>query len=109
MCVDLPKARASKGGNLAFTLAEVVVAIAIMAFVFGGLISAYVQATRRAEWSGYSLAAQAMAIQQLEQACAGRLGSINQPLQERTHESQFNLLDVQQRDQDRNRVFLDKP
>jgi type II secretory pathway pseudopilin PulG len=52
----------------AFTLAEVVVSIAIAAIVFGGTISAYIQTTRRAEWSGYSLAAQSLAIQQLEQA-----------------------------------------
>lgn len=52
----------------AFTLIEVVVSISIAAIVFGGIITAYVQATQRAEWSGYSLAAQGLAIQQLEQA-----------------------------------------
>lgn len=52
----------------AFTLAEVVIAIAIVATVFGGIILGYTQAARRAQWSGYSLAAQALAIQQLEQA-----------------------------------------
>lgn len=55
----------------AFTLAEVVISIAIAAIVFGGIITAYIQTTRRAEWSGYSLAAQALAIQQLEQARSG--------------------------------------
>lgn len=54
--------------DAAFTLAEVVISMAIAAFVFGGIITAYIQSTRRAEWSGYSLAAQALAIQQLEQA-----------------------------------------
>jgi hypothetical protein len=34
------------------------------------MIAAYVQSSYRAEWSGYSLAAQSMAIQQLEQARA---------------------------------------
>jgi len=52
----------------AFTLVEVIMAIGLIAFVFGGIIVAYTQATRRAEWSGYSLAAQALAVQQLEQA-----------------------------------------
>jgi prepilin-type N-terminal cleavage/methylation domain-containing protein len=52
----------------AFTLAEVVIAIAIITLVFSGTIMSYVQTTRRAEWTGYSLAAQALAVQQIEQA-----------------------------------------
>jgi hypothetical protein len=51
----------------AFTLAEVVMAIGIAAMVFGGMILAYTQANQRAQWTGYSLAAQALAIQQIEQ------------------------------------------
>jgi type II secretory pathway pseudopilin PulG len=54
--------------NSGFTLAEVVTAICIVAMVFGGMMVAYTQATRRAQWSGYSMAAQGLAIQQLEQA-----------------------------------------
>ena len=54
----------------AFTLAEVVVAIFIAGLLFGGIITAYIQGGRRAEWSGLSLAAQALAIQQVEQARA---------------------------------------
>ena len=54
--------------NSGFTLAEVVTAIGIVAMVFGGMMVAYTQATRRAQWSGYSMAAQGLAIQQLEQA-----------------------------------------
>lgn len=52
----------------AFTLAEVVIAIAIVAVVYGGMFVGYTQATRRAQWTGYSLAAQALAVQQIEQA-----------------------------------------
>jgi hypothetical protein len=52
----------------AFTLAEVVVALGILALVFGGILTANTQLTKRSEWTGQSLAAQAMAIQQLEQA-----------------------------------------
>jgi prepilin-type N-terminal cleavage/methylation domain-containing protein len=51
-----------------FTLAEVVMAVAIVALIFGSMMVAYMQATRRAQWSGYSMAAQGLAIQQLEQA-----------------------------------------
>lgn len=54
----------------AFTLAEVLISLAIAATVFAGLITAYMQSSYRAEWSGYSLAAQSLAIQQLEQARA---------------------------------------
>ena len=40
----------------------------IMALVFGGTLAAYVQGARRAEWSGYSLAAQAFGMQEFERA-----------------------------------------
>lgn len=52
---------------VAFTLAEVVISIAVTGLAFAGILAGYVQSARRAEWSGYSLAAQALAIQQLEQ------------------------------------------
>jgi type II secretory pathway pseudopilin PulG len=52
----------------AFTLAEVVVCVAIVALVFGGIITSYIQGAYRAEWAGYNLAAQSMAMQQIEQA-----------------------------------------
>jgi prepilin-type N-terminal cleavage/methylation domain-containing protein len=51
-----------------FTLVEVVVALAIIAVLFGGILSAYIQSSRQAEWSGYSLAAQAIGIHKIEQA-----------------------------------------
>ena len=62
------KCRAARLRESAFTLAEVVMALAIIVVMMGGMILGYLAATRRTEWSGYSLAAQAMAIQQLEQA-----------------------------------------
>lgn len=58
------------GSAEAFTLAEVLVSLAIAAIMFSGIINAYIQCSYRAEWSGYSLAAQSLAIQQLEQARA---------------------------------------
>jgi prepilin-type N-terminal cleavage/methylation domain-containing protein len=54
-----------------FTLIEVMVALAISGLLFSGIISAYIQTSRQAEWSGYSLAAQAIGIQQIEQARSG--------------------------------------
>jgi prepilin-type N-terminal cleavage/methylation domain-containing protein len=51
-----------------FTLAEVVVAIAIATLAFGGVIYGYVLTSDRAEWSANSLAAQSLAMQGIEQA-----------------------------------------
>jgi prepilin-type N-terminal cleavage/methylation domain-containing protein len=57
-----------KHRNSAFTLAEVVISLAIIALIFGGVLIAYSHSARRAQWSGYSLAAQSLSIQQIEQA-----------------------------------------
>jgi type II secretory pathway pseudopilin PulG len=62
-----PSKKLAAKGFQAFTLAEVVISIAVTGLVFTGILTGYVQSARRAEWSGYSLAAQALAIQQLEQ------------------------------------------
>lgn len=62
--------RPAIGTRRGFTLVEVVTAVFIVALVLGGMTVAYTQATRRAQWSGYSLAAQGLAIQALEQARA---------------------------------------
>ena len=55
-----------------FTLAEVVICLAIVTTLFGGIIVAYTNANRRAKWSGYQLAAQALGIQQIEQIRSAR-------------------------------------
>jgi prepilin-type N-terminal cleavage/methylation domain-containing protein len=52
----------------AFTLAEVMVALAILAVAFGGILKAYIQSARQAQWAGYTLAAESLSIQTLEQA-----------------------------------------
>ena len=65
--MDFPAASSGRRVR-AFTLAEVVIAIAIVATVLSSMTVAYTQATRRAQWAGYQLAAQALAIQTLEQA-----------------------------------------
>ena len=55
----------------AFTLVEVLVALVIIGLVFTSILTSYVSATDRSEWSGYSLAAQSLAVQGMEQArCA---------------------------------------
>jgi prepilin-type N-terminal cleavage/methylation domain-containing protein len=62
------KTRQSRG----FTLTEVAFAVAIVAVVFTSIIVAYTQATYRAEWTGYSLAAESLAMKQIEQARSAR-------------------------------------
>jgi len=51
----------------AFTLVEVVIAVAILALTFSGVIYGYVLSAQRAEWSAYSLAAESLASQGVEQ------------------------------------------
>jgi len=68
MRLHLLNADGPRNRERAFTLAEVVISIAIVATIFGGMFVAYTQSTRRAQWTAYALAAQALGIQQLEQA-----------------------------------------
>src|ERR1035437_8503854 len=63
------KPKYTKAGTLrGFTLVEVVVSLGIVTLLFSGILTAYIQSSRQAEWAGYSLAAQAIGIQQIEQA-----------------------------------------
>jgi type II secretory pathway pseudopilin PulG len=59
-------------GVSGFTLVEVVIAVLISTIVFATVIYAYVGANDRAEWSAYSLAAQSLAFQGIEQARAAQ-------------------------------------
>lgn len=56
----------------AFTLVEVVMAIAILALVMAGMIYGYVQSNYNTEWSSMSLAAESYAAQAVEQARAAQ-------------------------------------
>src|SRR5438093_2312579 len=71
-----PSANVSRGCRArlqrAFTLAEVVIAMAITVMSLGGVIMGYIFAMRQAEWSAYSLAAQSLANQRLEQTRAAK-------------------------------------
>jgi type II secretory pathway pseudopilin PulG len=51
-----------------FTIIEALVALFIVSMMFGTIIYAYVNANDRAEWSAYSLAAESLAMQGIEQA-----------------------------------------
>jgi prepilin-type N-terminal cleavage/methylation domain-containing protein len=60
----------SRGSAPAFTLIEVVVALAISVLVMTGMFKGYTMASRRAQFSSYQLAANAMAMQQMESIVA---------------------------------------
>ena len=58
----------AKRQQTGFTLVEVVMALAIVGLVFAGILNAYIQTGLRLEWTGYSLAAQSLAVESIEQA-----------------------------------------
>ena len=70
----------SNRATAAFTLAEVVVSTAISALVIGGIAYGYIFSSKQAEWSAYSLAAQSLAIQRMEQARAANWDPLSSPL-----------------------------
>ena len=72
--------------NVAFTLVEVVLSIAILALAMAGMIYGYVQTNYRAEWSSMSLAAQSFASQAVEQVRAAQWDYF------RTYTNQIQLL-----------------
>ena len=53
-----------------FTLVEVVISMAVGAVLMLAIVRGYILSAKRAEWSAYSLAAQSLALQRLEQARA---------------------------------------
>ncbi|HEX4262988.1 MAG TPA: hypothetical protein VH597_01510 [Verrucomicrobiae bacterium] len=77
MRIKLSKATTGREQSHGFTLAEVGISLAIIATVFSGIILAYTQATYRAEWTGYSLAAESLAMKQIEQARSARWDPAN--------------------------------
>lgn len=55
---------------MGITLVEVVIAMCIIGLMLGGIINGYIMSAQRAEWSGYSFAAQSLSSQGVEQARA---------------------------------------
>ena len=83
--LDLPGSRLPRAGVFGFTLPEVLIAVFIMMLLFGGIITTYIQGSYRAEWSGFSLAAQSAAIQQLEAAKCAVWDPQQTPVQDQIH------------------------
>jgi prepilin-type N-terminal cleavage/methylation domain-containing protein len=60
------------GSRRAFTLLEALVSMAILGIMVTGVVSGFIQCQRTGEWSAYSLAAQSLAMQAMEQSRAAK-------------------------------------
>ena len=72
--------------------------MAIAAVAIGGVVYGYVMSAQRAEWSAYSLAAQSLAMQRLEQTRASKWDPTANPSVDQLVESNFpvvvDILDI---------------
>ena len=64
--------RPNQRRSRAYALPELLICLVVMMLVYGGSILCYILVANRAQWSGYSLAAQALSIRQLEEARAAK-------------------------------------
>src|SRR2546423_8727078 len=71
MKLNLQPRRASRRQE-GFTLVEQLISLAVALIMISGIVSGFIQSTKQAEWSAYSLAAQSLANQALEQARAAK-------------------------------------
>lgn len=82
------------------TLVEVFMSLFVLGIMMIGIISVYVQSHRTAEWACYSLAAQSLAMQPIEQARAATWDPYaNPPVDQTTNMKLFplfttNILDI---------------
>lgn len=60
-------ARRGEGGFVG-SFAEVLIAVVIVAVLFGSIINGYLSTAIRSQWTAYSLAAQSLGLQTIEQA-----------------------------------------
>lgn len=73
--------------------------MAVTAMSLGGVVSGYIFATRQAEWSAYSLAAQSLATQRIEQTRAAQWDLRHSPSVDEVTTGNFptvttNILDI---------------
>ncbi len=80
------------------TIIEVVLSLAIMGISFGAIVMGYVMSARRAEWSAYSLAANSLAMQRIEQCRAAKWDMLTTPVTDELVATNFvaqtSILDV---------------
>ena len=86
------------GPRHATSLIEVVMSIAIAAVAIVGSVTGYVSSAYRAEWSAYSLAANSLALQRMEQTRAAKWDTQAYPMVDRLISANFgvtnSILDV---------------
>ena len=75
----------------AFTLSEVVISLAVSVTAVSGVIYGYIQTAKRAEWTGYSLAAHSLAMQRLEQARACKWDPLAAPAVDELVSTNFGI------------------
>lgn len=61
------------------TLTELVISLAVAGIMVGGIVTGFLQSAQQAEWSAYSLAAQAQALRGMEQVRAARWDPFRYP------------------------------
>ena len=85
-------------GTLGVTLVEVVISLAIATISIGSIVGGYVYSARVAEWSSYSLAANSLAMQRLEQCRAAKFDVLTTPVVDEltaaNFPAQLEILDV---------------
>jgi hypothetical protein len=59
--------RAGREGGFVLSFWEVLISVVIVAMVFGTIINGYLIGAKKAQWTGYSLAAQNLSVQAVEQ------------------------------------------
>lgn len=77
-----------------FTLTEVVISLLILVLVFHGILKAYTMACQRSEWSAHSLAAQSLAMQNVEAMRAAKWDPQAWPIVDESGLTNFRSVDI---------------
>lgn len=98
MTASKTKSHQRKSLSAAFTLAEVLIAMSISVLIMGSIVYGYLGTATRAEWNAYSLAAESLALQRIEQARACKWDPEASPAIDQLVASNFppevNILDI---------------
>ena len=90
MKIILRKRRGSRK-RAGFTLAEQLISMAVALVLISGIVSGFIQAVKQAEWSSYSLAAQSLANQCLEQARSAKWDPSGYPAVDQLQSANFPI------------------
>lgn len=88
----------NRAGQQGYTLIEILMSMLVVGIMITGLVSGFMQTHKQAEWSAYSLAAQSLALQPLEQARGAKWDQYATPPVDQLWNSNFpsttNILDI---------------